>query len=82
MALTPKGKQVKNLVLENLEIYVDARIRSVKQRAENEFNGHATEQEGKKIKIGTSREIRDQYDPLIEELLKWKRYKEAIEDLK
>lgn len=82
MALTPKGKQVKNLVLENLEVYVDARIRSVKQRAENAFNGHATEQEGKKIKIGTSKEIRDQYDPLIDELLKWKRYKEAIEDLK
>ena len=82
MALTPKGKQVKQLVLENLEVYVDARIRSVRQRAENEFNGHATESGGKKIKIGTSKEIREQYDPLIDELLKWKRYKEAIEDLK
>lgn len=82
MALTPKGKQVKQLVLENLEVYVDARIRSVRQRVENEFNAHATETANKKLKIGTSKEIRDQYDPLIDELLRWKRYKEAIEDLK
>ena len=82
MALTPKGKQVKNLVLENLEIYVDARIQNVKRRAEREFNEHASEQGGKGLKIGTSKEIRDKYDPLVDELLKWKRYKEAIQDLK
>ena len=82
MALTPKGKQVKNLVLENLEIYVDARIQNVKRRAEREFNEHATAQGAKGLKIGTSKEIRDKYDPLVDELLKWKRYKEAIEYLK
>lgn len=82
MALTPKGKQIKNLVLENLEIYADAKIIQIKHKIENDFNTHATEQKGKRLQIGTSKEIRAKYKDALNELLEWKRYKEAIQDLK
>ena len=82
MALTPKGKQIKNLVLENLEIYADAKIIQIKHKIENDFNTHATEQKGKHLQIGTSKEIRAKYKDALNELLEWKRYKEAIQDLK
>lgn len=82
MALSAKGKQVKQIVLDNLEMYVDAQLARTKKLVENEFNAHPTESGGKKIKVGTSQELRKAYDPFIDELLKWKRYKEAIEYLK
>ena len=82
MALSPKGKQIKDLVLNNLEIYADAKIIQAKHKLENDFNSHATEQRGKNMQIGTSKEIRAKYKNALDELLEWKRYKEAIEELK
>ena len=81
MALTPKGKRVKELVLTNLAVYADAKFKAAKLQLENEFNNHATEQSDKNIKIGSSNEIREKYDPRISELLTWKRYKDILEDL-
>ncbi len=80
--LTTRGKQVKEIVLNNLSAYSHQKIQQAERKMAALFNEHPVETKGKGMNVGSSAEIVARYDECIEEVLKWKKYRDTIEELK
>lgn len=80
--LTNRGKQVKEIVLNNLALYAHQKIQQAERQLASLYNEHPVERGRSSLNVGSSAEILARYDEAINEILKWKRYKEVIEEQK
>ncbi len=78
--LTSRGKQVKEVVLNNLAQYAHQKIQQSERKLASLYNEHPVEKSRDRLNVGSSAEILERYDDVIAEILKWKKYKEVVED--
>lgn len=80
--LTNRGKQVKEIVLNNLALYAHQKIQQAERQLASLYNEHPVERGRSSLNVGSSTEIVARYEDAINEILKWKRYKEVIDEQK
>ena len=80
MMLTSRGKQVKEIVLNNLAQYAHQRIQQAERKLASLYNDHPVEKSRDRLNVGSSAEIIERYDAAIAEILKWKKYKEVVQE--
>lgn len=80
--LTSRGKQVKEIVLNNLALYAHQKIHQAERNLASLYNEHPVERGRSSLNVGSSAEIVARYEEAINEILRWKRYKEVIEEQK
>ncbi len=78
--LTTRGKQVKEIVLNNLTLYAHQKIQQAERELASLYNDHPVERGRSSLNVGSSAEIVARYDESINNILKWKKYKEVVEE--
>ena len=79
--LTTRGKQVKKIVLNNMIHYAHQKIQQSERKLASLYNEHPVEKtKAGGLNIGSSSDIIDRYDDAISDILKWKKYKEVVEE--
>jgi hypothetical protein len=80
--LTTRGKQVKEIVLNNLALYAHQKIQQAERNLASLYNEHPVERGRSNLNVGSSAEIVARYEEAINEILRWKKYKEVVEEQK